>query len=123
MSTPLRELAARRVCTVRGQDPDELSKAGSMRPLWEHVAGVIVDPALRRDAREAIEWAEAQLNPPQPDAELQALFTACRALGPWMSAAIGDTHVCAEMRTAAENFINALHPYYGDDRHELPSPP
>lgn len=60
----LREMAARRVCEVRGQDPDQLG-GSTRRPLWEIVATLLIDPALQGEASAAILWArEEQLKEP-----------------------------------------------------------
>lgn len=52
-----------------------------------------------------------QLHPAPRDADgLDAnLLEACRELGPWMCAAEDDEGACVELRTAAHNFIEALH--------------
>ena len=68
----LRELAARRICEIRGQDPDEIQKQGTGRPLWEAVATVVIDPALRFEAVEAIAWAREQMQREAGDAVVQS---------------------------------------------------
>lgn len=39
-----------------------------------------------------------------------ALVEACNRVAPWLSAALGDPKVCAEMKADAEAFLAALHP-------------
>jgi hypothetical protein len=57
---PLRERAARRVCEMRGQDPDALVAALNNVPHWEFVAINVIGPALNREACEAIAWAKKE---------------------------------------------------------------
>lgn len=63
-----------------------------------------ITQARSRGAAIAAWNTRAALASPEPE-----LFKACQELGPWMAAAIDDEGACVELRTAASNFIEALH--------------